>query len=289
MKKGFTLMELMAVIIVIGLITLITFPIITNNLKKSEERSYALVLNQIETAAKDMMLKNTIGLDKDGESITIYVGELKRNGLLPTELKNPKSKNNISNESSVVVTRVNNSYTYDINIIDLEEASVQNENAPYIRLNGSYIEYVEINTDYIELGANAFSKDGDVLELQRPQIKLGEKEVSSINTSSLNTYKVIYSVTDNGITSTSIRTVTIRDTIKPIIIVPEVSTLKVSEVNGFDVKSGVYALDNSNETIDVQVVSTLSNLPGKYVIEYKAIDSSKNETVLRRIITVVED
>ncbi len=288
MKRGFTLVELLAVIIIIGILFAIIFPLVTNNIKDSEERAYNLVINNIITATKDMMVSESIVIPNDNESITIYIGELKRKGLLPIELVNPMTKKNISNTSTVVVTRTGNSYTYDVNIVDLEENSTENEDAPSIRLNGSYIEYVEINTPYVEKGVTAYSKDGEELTVSSPQIKLNDKEVGSVDTSSLNTYKLIYTVTDKGITTTSIRTVVVRDTTPPVISVPDESTITISQVNGYDVNSGVYAVDNSNESITVKSESSLSNIPGKYIVLYTASDSSGNETSLKRIISVVD-
>ena len=92
MKRGFTLVELLAVIIIIGIIFAITFPLITNNIKISEERAYNLQIEQIIKATKDMIVKDLIEIPNNGESITIYISELKRNGLLPIEMTNPKTK-----------------------------------------------------------------------------------------------------------------------------------------------------------------------------------------------------
>ena len=119
MKRGFTLVELLAVIIIIGIIFAITFPLITNNIKISEERAYNLQIEQIIKATKDMIVKDLIEIPNNGESITIYISELKRNGLLPIEMTNPKTKKIISNTSNVVITRTGNSYKYDVNIEDL--------------------------------------------------------------------------------------------------------------------------------------------------------------------------
>lgn len=128
------------------------------------------------------------------------------------------------------------------------------------------------------------------MPLNSPQIKLNDNEVDEIATSQLGTYKLIYSVTDknNGLTTTSIRTVVVRDTIPPVIYFPEDNIVKVSELNGSYVEKGVYAIDNSNE-VDVTHVSSLSNVPGKHVILYTAKDPSGNTTNAKRVITVVND
>lgn len=289
MKKGFTLVELLAVIIILGAIFAITFPLVTDNIRKTEEKAFNLQKEQIIAAAKDMVIKEYVVIP-DKQSITLYVGELKRKGLLPIKMINAKTKLTISNESNVVISRENNSYSYDVNIIDLEEESTENnENAPVIRLNGNYVEYVEINTEYVEKGGTAYSNTGSPLTLNPPQIKLNDNEGGEIDTSKLGTYKLIYSVTDKGLTTTSIRTVVVRDTIPPVISFPEDNIVKVSKVSGFDVRARVYAIDNSKGDITVTHESSLSNIPGKYVILYTAKDPSGNTTNAKRVITVVND
>lgn len=290
MKKGFTLVELLAVIIILGAIFAITFPLVTDNIRKTEEKAFNLQKEQIIAAAKDMVIKEYVVIP-DKQSITLYVGELKRKGLLPIKMINAKTKLTISNESNVVISRENNSYSYDVNIIDLEEESTENnENAPVIRLNGNYVEYVEINTEYVEKGGTAYSNTGIPLELNL-QIKSNDNEGDKIYTSKLGTYKLIYSATDknNGLTTTSIRTVVVRDIIPPVIYFPEDNIVKLSKVSGFDVRARVYAIDNSNDKINVTPVSSLSNVPGKHVILYTAKDSSGNTTNAKRVITVVND
>ena len=288
MKKGFTLVELLAVIIILGAIFAITFPLVTDNIRKTEEKAFNLQKEQIIAAAKDMVIKEYVVIP-DKQSITLYVGELKRKGLLPIKMINAKTKLTISNESNVVISRENNSYSYDVNIIDLEEESTENnENAPVIRLNGNYIEYVEINTEYVEKGGTAYSNTGSPLSLNL-QIKSNDNGGEEIVTSQLGTYKLIYSATDNGLTTTSIRTVVVRDTIPPVISFPENNIVKVSKLNGSYVEEGVYAIYNSNEGIKVTHVSSLSNVPGKHVILYTAKDSSGNTTNAKRVITVVND
>ena len=51
-KKGFTLVELLAVITLIGILGLITVPIINNTIKNSRKKAFKETLNAIVDAAK---------------------------------------------------------------------------------------------------------------------------------------------------------------------------------------------------------------------------------------------
>lgn len=293
MRKGFTLIELLGIIIVLGILSIITVPLVADTIQNSKEKAYNLQIDQVKTATKDFMIKNLSISEMENNSFTIYIGELKHAGLLPIEFINSKTNKSISNQSRVTVTKVNNNYSYEIELIDLEENSTQNENSPIITLNGNYIEYVELdanaNESYTDLGVTAKTVDGITIDTIDVQIKLNNEVETSISKQAIATYKVIYTATDNGNTSTSVRTVIVRDTTKPNIILPNENTLKVSEVNGFNPLTNVSVTDNSNESITAICETSISNLPGKYTVIYTASDSSGNNTEIRKVFTVIED
>ncbi len=60
MKKGFTLVELLGVIIILGVISLITFPIIDKSIKNGKEKSLEQVIHNIEKAAYEYSIKNEL-------------------------------------------------------------------------------------------------------------------------------------------------------------------------------------------------------------------------------------
>ena len=61
MKKAFTLIELLAVITLLGLIALITFPSVNKSIKNSKEQSLQRTIENIETAARNYGSQYNLG------------------------------------------------------------------------------------------------------------------------------------------------------------------------------------------------------------------------------------
>ena len=57
-KKGFTLIELIMVIVVIGIVAMIAIQSVTKRISDSKDRAYNIQVNKIENAAKKYMLEN---------------------------------------------------------------------------------------------------------------------------------------------------------------------------------------------------------------------------------------
>ena len=286
-NKAFTLVELLGVIVLLGILGVVIIPKVGDSIENSKEQSYKVQEETIKKAANDFLIDNTEFLEEN-DTITIKLGVLKQKGYLPVNIKNPKTRKNISNESLITITKNGNAYKIELALVDLENVTENiDNNSPILVLNGDYIEYVEVNDLYEEKGAIAKTSTGETIDNVSRQIKLNNVEKSSIDTSQLLTYNVIYSATDtNGKTTSATRTVIVRDTISPTITFPKETTIHVSEVAAFNTMQGVSATDNYSTTPTITVNSSLAKIPGKYVITYIAKDSSNNETVERRVINV---
>lgn len=286
-NKAFTLVELLGVIVLLGILGVVIIPKVGDSIENSKEQSYKVQEETIKKAANDFLIDNTEFLEEN-DTITIKLGVLKQKGYLPVNIKNPKTRKNISNESLITITKNGNAYKIELALVDLENVTENiDNNSPILVLNGDYIEYVEVNDLYEEKGAIAKTSTGETIDNVSRQIKLNNVEKSSIDTSQLLTYNVIYSATDtNGKTTSATRTVIVRDTISPTITFPKETTIHVSEVAAFNTMQGVSATDNYSTTPTITVNSSLAKLPGKYVITYIAKDSSNNETIERRVINV---
>lgn len=72
-KKGFTLVELIGVIILLGVIALIAFPIVTNSIKSSKEKAYNAQINEIIESAKKWGVENSDNLPEVGSTDIVSV------------------------------------------------------------------------------------------------------------------------------------------------------------------------------------------------------------------------
>lgn len=86
MKKGFTLIEILGVIVILGVLALITIPVIDNVLRESREKAYNQNVEYILGAA----LKYSFNLDYSTTESTLELQTLKNAGLLKDEdIRNP--------------------------------------------------------------------------------------------------------------------------------------------------------------------------------------------------------
>lgn len=286
-EKAFTLVELLGVIVLLGILGVVIIPKVGDSITNSKETSLITQEEQIKKAANDFIIEN-VELFNNTDTITIKLGVLKQKGYLPVNIKNPKTRKDISNESTITITKIGNRFETILNLIDLENVTenIQN-NSPILVLNGNYVEYIDVNSTYEEKGATAKTSTGETLDDISIQIKLNDEEKTSIDTSQLLTYNIIYSVTDtNGLTTSATRTVIIKDSISPTITFPKETTLLADQVNGYNLREGILISDNYDLNPTLTINSELSNRPGKYVTTYTATDSSGNTTIERRVIIV---
>ncbi len=287
--KGFSLAELLGVIVVLGIIALITFPIINNTIKNNKEKLYTSQLNEIKLSAEKWAYANLNLLPtNEDESITVTLLELKKSGYVPIDSRNPKTGELLPNDMIITITFKNNNYDIFVDGDSGTNLSNEfNENAPTIVLSGNYIEYVEINNSYEEKGAKAISKEGSEVEVNITYQENG-REVGSIDVTKFSIYTVIYSATSNGYTSNITRTVVVRDTTSPNLVVSDTTELTIDQLKLYNLMEGISVSDNSGEVINVETRG-FDRLPTDKIIEYKACDSNNNCTIKRKLIKIKDN
>ncbi len=129
MKKAFTLIELLAVLIILGIITGITLVIVSQSLANSEKGVYEAQIKQIEEATSDWIVMNSTCLDKT-QINTITLGRLKygqlyedgftctsdEGGFIDENITNPTTDELFEDALEIEITYEKNQYV--INVIE---------------------------------------------------------------------------------------------------------------------------------------------------------------------------
>ncbi len=115
MKKGFTLVEMLAVIIILGILVGIIAPAVVNTINESKQKAYNTTIESVKSAAKSYMEFSFDSFKEEIEGygyIEISVSELIEEGFLPEGIKNPKDSEPLG--GSVRINKYSeNRYEYD--------------------------------------------------------------------------------------------------------------------------------------------------------------------------------
>lgn len=116
MKKGFTLVELLGVLVLLSVLALITVPIVNGAIKKSKEKSVQIQLESIVKSAKAWAAADPNRLPEQGKERLVTLQELKQAGFVDGSIKNPKTKKEFPNTLQVKISYdlEYQSYTYEI-------------------------------------------------------------------------------------------------------------------------------------------------------------------------------
>ena len=132
MKKGFTLVELLAIIVILGIIGLIGVSVYNNVQKEASNKLYEEQLNEIENRIRSYVLENegkTLNIDgnnikldiyKENTTINIPISFLITEGVLEKYPINPKCGKKIEGYYTLKVT-VPGTYTLEYHMSNSEE------------------------------------------------------------------------------------------------------------------------------------------------------------------------
>ena len=299
-KKGFTLVEMLGVLIILVIIFMIAFPTLTRVLKNTEEDIANSEKIIVVDATKDLLnSKKDIYIPSDDNTYCIAFETLMNQGKL-TE----NQVENISEDyNTVKVTYKNRKAIYEvlgagctevIKDAHLELVGKANVNLE-LASDGSVKTYVEEGLNFINNGVVTyldFTLDNLYPDLS---IEVISQKTGNITTylpeTVLDTYVIKYAyMAEDGKTYYAERTVKIGDNEAPVIVVnPAEITLPITN-NNYDVRSGVTVTDNSGVLPNLTVSTNLRlGKVGEYVVNYTAVDKSGNKSVAKRIVKITSD
>ena len=292
-RKGFTLVELIGVIILIGLIALIAIPSVDYVIKKTEDNAYEATVKTLMDGLRNWTTDNKELVYEDGTEILLTLTDLKEQGYVDFDIRNPKTKLCLANNMQFKITRVKNSEkdTYEYTILDNEliDGTLRDCEAvsktPSIYLLGDNPQKIEITND-IALGYEAYdpgvvAKSTTGEDLTHSVVKTNDVKLNILSKN----YHAKYTIIENGISKTVTRKVHVVDTTAPELHVPEDLEIELGET--LNLLEGVTATDNSSETPKIKTSGNVNfNKEGEYKVTYIATDSSGNSVSKDRAIKV---
>ena len=112
-KKGFTLVELLAIIVILAVIALIATPIVKDSIANSKEQALKETINSIERAAYNYGYQNDIGYDTNYKKLTL--DELISKGFLKGDIINPVTNEKMNGCVLYRWNETNNQYEFKYN------------------------------------------------------------------------------------------------------------------------------------------------------------------------------
>lgn len=124
-KNGFTLIEIIGVLVVLAMIILLTLPNLMETLRRAEEKTYDDFLKTIELISENYISDNEelLDLTDPGDSLVIKVKDLIDSGLINSKIINPKTEKVINEDDFITVTvETDKTMKYEFESIDNRSA-----------------------------------------------------------------------------------------------------------------------------------------------------------------------
>lgn len=303
-QKGFTLVELLAVLVILAIIFVISVPLMTEILDQSKNTLHKKQIDTILDATYDYSLKNINYLPDDNDINFVTLGELKYEGIIDYDLTDPDNNEKFEDNLVISISKVGAGYRNEdiyaklkgdyLYKVEVDKLELSKALGPIITIDtltqnsdGNYILTLDLNQEFNNLNYSAKSVNGiDLTNKVKKYILFNNVPANDINTSLTGVYKIYYTVVDDrGYATTAILSLIVADTTLPEIKFPENNKIN-KDTTTFDLMKDVSCEDNSGYC-DIEFSGEIDfGVTGKYVITYTVKDPSGNTNTKKRIITI---
>lgn len=311
-EKGFTLVELLATMVLLILIFLLIYPAITNILSKSKETLYEKQINTILSASYDYSLQNISLLPKHNKETYITLGNLKVLGLVDVNISDPNSGIKFDDNVVVSIKNVGTNYSYsdknsklegnylytvetnlqyDKNLLPSFEIKRKLDNGSYEAItsdeNGNYIVILDLGDVFEDEFFSESKNNTNLTDQVSRYITKDNKMENTIETKVPGIYKINYSVVDDqGYSNFVVLNVIVDDRQLPKINFETKDIILSKDITSYNLLEDVSCEDNSG-FCDIDYTGNVDyGVSGKYIIKYTATDPSGNTIEKERIIRI---
>lgn len=149
-QKGFTLVELLAVMVILGIIMAIAIPNVTGILYKNRASTYVEDAKKLATTAEYKFRGNNTGIVKPGDNQCIVMNLAYLDN---SEFENPPNGGEyLKNQSYVVIKKNGSEYEYYVQLVERITNNTEGRGIPLIKSNDLYSEN---STDVVENISNS--------------------------------------------------------------------------------------------------------------------------------------
>ena len=168
-KKGFTLIELIAILTIIALVATITFGVVTKRIADSKQSLYDNLIKDLEKAGEKYMMEHN-DVDKYHlNTLCLSISDLQNNNYIEKGvIKNPKTKQELTGYVKVTYNNQKNQYEFEFSesctnnivtplietILNNEEVKVTGTTAGLYETTDSYVFKGENPNNYISLNGS---------------------------------------------------------------------------------------------------------------------------------------
>ena len=119
-NRGFTLVELLAVVAILAMLELIIVPVINNVLNDNKAKLYNLQIQNIEDGARGYVSDRVFSIDISvGSSKGITLGTLKQQGYVENDIVNPLTKERFSDNMVIIISNTSTGFTFKVCTSDI--------------------------------------------------------------------------------------------------------------------------------------------------------------------------
>lgn len=202
-KKAFTLVELMASLVILSVVLLIAIPAVVKTIKNSEESAYDMSITSIKIAMQNWKNDHTDILPNVGGKIYLTISQLKHEGYLNQEMINPGTEKPFPNDTLLILENTSKGFTYTVDDTTGTYTDSYHFITPYIEFPTSIKSEIMVGGDYTYIDASAYNSEGLVVVTDITKEAIGE----SVDTSKPGTYYVLYKATIENIPVAIVETV----------------------------------------------------------------------------------